>query len=102
MTQTYIIKARGRYGKITYYVGKTNCPERRLREHRAGIGAKYLKGRECLAMIVTDHPLFTETFVKRLSHAEKRDLVENCIFHARNPEIEEWNPPAWWLMWEVE
>jgi hypothetical protein len=37
---------------VTYYVGGTNNPRQRIEAHLAGKGAKYLRGREILRVII--------------------------------------------------
>lgn len=63
------------------YTGITTDVERRLAEHRAGRGAKYLRGKGRLELVFTqnvgDHSsaLKLEIQVKKMSKAEKEALI---------------------------
>jgi len=75
----YIIKC----GDSTYYTGISNDVSRRLEEHRAGKGAKYLRGRGPLNIIfqkkVESHgtALKYEIKIKKLSRKKKEELISN-------------------------
>ena len=86
---TYIVECRAndvkrdpsddlRY-KVTYYVGGTNNPRQRIEAHLAGKGAKYLRGREMLRVVMSD--LFTEASVKKQTHAERQWIVEKSFLY---------------------
>ncbi len=75
----YILKC----GDGTYYTGISNDVSRRLEEHRAGKGAKYLRGRSPLYIvfqkIVESHgtALQYEIKIKKLTRAKKEELISN-------------------------
>ena len=64
----------------SYYGGYTNDPERRLKVHNSGKGAKYTKSRRpCVLAYVEEcggksAAMRREAALKRLSHEEKRLL----------------------------
>ncbi len=75
----YIVKC----GDGTYYTGISNNVTRRLEEHKAGKGAKYLRGRGPLEIIfqtnVESHgtALKYEIKIKKLSRNKKTELISN-------------------------
>jgi putative endonuclease len=66
----------------TFYTGYTTDPERRVREHDAGDGAKYTRGRTPVELVHVESfdsksaAMRREYEIKQLSRAEKRTLVE--------------------------
>ncbi len=76
----YLIRAAG--GEI--YAGISTDVERRLAEHRAGTGAKYLRGRDPLELVyrrkIGDRrlALVVERRLKRLPKAEKEAIVRDA------------------------
>jgi putative endonuclease len=64
----------------TYYTGWTTDPERRLRQHNRGVGARYTRTRGPVRLVYVepqpDRPtaMRRERALKRLSHAKKREL----------------------------
>ena len=67
----------------TYYTGWTTDPERRLRQHNAGHGARYTKSR-CPVKLVYMEPQpdrstaqKREFQIKKLSRAQKEVLIKN-------------------------
>ncbi|MFW5977854.1 MAG: GIY-YIG nuclease family protein [Halohasta sp.] len=66
----------------TLYTGYTTDPERRLREHNAGEGAKYTRGRTPLELVHLESydtqsaAMSREYEIKQLRRAEKERLVE--------------------------
>lgn len=67
----------------SFYCGWTNDPERRLRTHNAGHGAKYTKSRLPVQLVYLEafetkqEAQSREWHVKRLSHREKEILAAN-------------------------
>ena len=74
----YILKCRD----DTLYTGWTTDPERRLKTHNSGKGAKYTRARLPVQLMYTEmfstkeEALKREAAVKRLSRAEKLKLIE--------------------------
>ena len=70
-----------RCGDESLYTGYTTDPDRRLREHRRGTGAKYTRGRGPLTLVYlerfTGRPaaMRREHGIKQLDRATKRRLV---------------------------
>jgi len=66
----------------TLYTGYTTDPERRLREHNAGEGAKYTRGRTPVDLVHLESydsqsaAMSREYEIKQLSRREKDRLVE--------------------------
>ncbi len=87
MTQCYcyIIEC----GDGTLYTGWTTDPERRIKEHRAGRGARYTASRTPLRLVyVESQPdrsaaMRRELQIKRYSTKKKRSLIEG--WHAPDP-----------------
>ncbi|TLS76387.1 GIY-YIG nuclease family protein [Mariprofundus erugo] len=79
----YLIRCRD--GQL--YTGITTDVERRLSEHRAGKGAKYLRGRTPLSLAFSQQvgshsdALKMERSIKKLSKTEKEKLIcsSDCI-----------------------
>lgn len=73
----YILRCRDR----TLYTGSTNDLPNRLRQHNAGKGAKYTRGRRPVALVYTERAanrgaaLQREAAIKRLRAADKRRLI---------------------------
>ncbi len=73
----------------TFYTGYTTDPERRIREHDAGEGAKYTRGRTPVELRHVERfesrsaAMSREYELKQLSRAEKEGLVEGS-----DPELE--------------
>lgn len=67
----------------SFYTGWTVDVQRRVREHNAGRGARYTRARRPVQLAYTErHPTIRaamrrERAIKRLSHDQKRDLVES-------------------------
>ncbi len=74
-----------RCGDDTLYTGITNRLEYRLRQHRAGLGAKYTRGRGPLSLVyaleVGDRSEASkeEARVKKLTREEKLLLIEGYL-----------------------
>lgn len=73
------------------YTGITTDPERRFRQHAAGNGAKYFRGRKPLK-IVYQEGLHTrssagcrELQIKAMTRAEKGALVASAALHVISP-----------------
>ena len=69
----------------TFYTGYTTDPERRVREHDAGEGAKYTRGRTPVELRHVERfesksaAMSREYELKQLSRAEKERLVEGSV-----------------------
>jgi len=67
----------------TYYTGYTTDPKRRLREHNAGEGAKYTRGRTPVDLVYLERhdsqsaAMSREYEIKQLRRSEKTRLVED-------------------------
>lgn len=76
MYYVYIVKCRDR----TFYTGYTNSPVRRLLEHAAGKGSRYVRARGVAEMRtirtfrVRGRAMGFERVVKRMPRQEKRVL----------------------------
>ena len=66
----------------TLYTGYTTDPERRLREHNAGEGAKYTRGRTPVEIVYREAydsrsaAMRREYEIKQLRRSEKVDLID--------------------------
>lgn len=81
---------------ISYYVGSTNNLRRRITEHIAGRGAKYLRGRAILRVIYASGFHYPETYIKNYWTHEKKAAFMDHTFTAGEwpPGYEKWRP-AW-------
>lgn len=76
----YMLKCQDSKGKITFYTGYTNDPDRRLKEHSEKRGAKYTAMRKVLEMciIITtlkrSKAMKYEREIKKLDKGRKNDL----------------------------
>ncbi|MBE6876443.1 MAG: GIY-YIG nuclease family protein [Ruminococcus sp.] len=67
----------------TLYTGWTTCPEKRVRAHNSGKGAKYTRSRRPVKLIYTEEydsksdALRREYEIKQLSRAQKLLLIKN-------------------------
>lgn len=67
----------------TYYTGWTTDPERRVRQHNLGRGAKYTKQRRPVLLVyIEPQPdrstaMRREHSIKAYSHLKKKELIEN-------------------------
>jgi putative endonuclease len=65
----------------TYYTGWTTDPERRLRQHNRGAGARYTRGRRPVRLVYLEEQpdkvsaLKRERAIKALSHEQKKKLI---------------------------
>jgi putative endonuclease len=63
------------------YTGMTTDVARRVREHQAGIGAKYTRGRTPVRLVHSEryrtrsHALRRELAIKRLTRLQKHSLI---------------------------
>ena len=68
----------------TLYTGITTDVEKRLEAHRSGKGAKYTRGRGPLRLVYQEtcgshsEALKREVEVKKLTRAEKLELIRQC------------------------
>ncbi len=67
----------------TLYTGWTTCPERRVKAHNSGKGAKYTRSRRPVRLVYTEtcqnqsDALRREYEIKQLSRAQKLLLIKN-------------------------
>ncbi|OQY26313.1 MAG: hypothetical protein B6I38_11560 [Anaerolineaceae bacterium 4572_5.1] len=79
MSYTYILKC----SDGTYYTGWTTDPERRVKEHNAGRGARYTRHRRPVELVyVEEHPdrsraMSREYKIKKLTHTQKEELAQS-------------------------
>ena len=81
MNYTYILEC----SDGTYYCGWTNDLEKRLKAHNSGNGSKYTRTR--LPVVLVYYEQFSEKeaamsrewHIKRLSRAEKEELIRNFL-----------------------
>ena len=89
MPEWYLYIVRCRNGHL--YTGITTDVERRLADHRAGRGAKYLRGRGPLTLVFQQCigkkglALKIERQVKRLSKVKKEHYIKNTAAVADRP-----------------
>lgn len=66
----------------TYYTGWTTDPERRVKQHNKGIGARYTKTRRPVKLVYLEEQpdkiaaLKRELAIKKMRRAQKNKLVE--------------------------
>ncbi|HZU86030.1 MAG TPA: GIY-YIG nuclease family protein [Anaerolineaceae bacterium] len=69
----------------TFYTGWSTQPERRVRQHNAGRGARYTRQRGPVQLVYVEQmesrsaAMRRELALKRLSHDKKRKLIENGL-----------------------
>ncbi len=94
MNYTYIVEC----ADGTYYTGWTNDPEKRLRAHNEGKGAKYTKNRRPVRFVYLEShedridAMRREFAIKQLTRQEKECLVqseENCLADWKKMQPEE-------------
>ncbi len=67
----------------TYYTGWTTDPERRVKQHNKGVGARYTKTRRPVTLVYLEEQpdkvtaLKRERAIKQLKRLQKRKLVES-------------------------
>jgi predicted GIY-YIG superfamily endonuclease len=93
-TYTYIVECRSKAGTITYYVGGTNNPRQRITAHLAGKGAKYLKGREILRIIITH--VYSEAFLKKYDHEDRFNVVDLTFNPPPTANMNDWPFVKFW------
>lgn len=65
-----------------YYTGYSDNPYRRFMTHLSGEGARYTRSHKPVRLVYVSKPMTrseamrTECQIKRLSHSQKRELVE--------------------------
>jgi len=75
----------------TFYTGYTTDPERRVREHDAGEGAKYTRGRTPVELVHVEGfetksaAMRREYEIKQLARREKETLVEAAETDGSDP-----------------
>jgi len=69
----------------TYYTGWTTDPERRVKQHNKGVGARYTKTRRPVRLVYLEEQpdkitaLKRELVIKKLKRVQKNNLVEGYI-----------------------
>ena len=69
----------------TYYTGWTTDPERRVKQHNKGIGARYTKTRRPVRLVYLEEQqnrtdaMRRELAIKKLKRVQKSKLVEGYI-----------------------
>ena len=77
MYYVYILKC----SDDTLYTGITTDPERRLKEHNSGTGAKYTRSRRPVEMVYSEtaadrsEASKRETEIKKFSRAQKLEMI---------------------------
>lgn len=78
---TYILRC----SDGTYYTGWTNNLKKRLKEHNAGRGAKYTRGRTPVELVYMEahgtrqEAMQREAWIKKLPRKEKEKLIMGCL-----------------------
>lgn len=79
----YILETVGKNQKKRYYTGYTNDLQRRISEHKKGIGAKFCKGKKKIELkyfetfTTRKEAMRREIEIKSYSKQKKRELVKN-------------------------
>ncbi|MFW9949511.1 MAG: GIY-YIG nuclease family protein [Candidatus Thorarchaeota archaeon] len=79
----YILETIAKNNKKRFYTGYTNNLDRRLNEHKQGIGAKFCRGKKKINLsyfeTFTERKLAMrrELEIKRMSKVQKRELIAN-------------------------
>ena len=79
----YILETIAKNNKKRFYTGYTNNLERRLNEHKQGIGAKFCRGKKKIELKYFEtyterkKAMHRELEIKRLNRAQKRELIMN-------------------------
>jgi putative endonuclease len=69
----------------TYYTGWTTDPERRVKQHNKGIGARYTKTRRPVKMVYLEEQpdkisaLKRELAIKKMKREQKSKLIEGKV-----------------------
>ena len=77
MNYTYILRCNDG----TYYCGWTNDLEKRVKTHNSGKGSKYTKARLPVELVyyeefsTKEEAMSREWHIKRLTHAQKEELI---------------------------
>lgn len=67
----------------TYYTGWTTDPERRVKQHNKGVGARYTKTRRPVKLVYLEEQvdkvtaLKRELAIKKLNRMQKSKLIQN-------------------------
>ena len=81
MNYTYILKC----SDGTYYCGWTNDLDKRLKAHNSGTGSRYTRTRLPVVLVYYEEfsekeaAMSREWHIKRLSRAEKEELIRNFL-----------------------
>lgn len=81
MNYTYILKC----SDGTYYCGWTNDLDKRIKAHNSGTGSRYTRTRLPVVLVYYEEfsekeaAMSREWHIKRLSRAEKEELIKNFL-----------------------
>jgi predicted GIY-YIG superfamily endonuclease len=78
---------------ISYYVGKSTNPKRRLVEHLAGRGARYLRGKRLLRMVIAKD--ISEHDAKRFNHFLRSTTID-VAFDRKNVSVRQRSAWSHW------
>ncbi len=79
----YILETIAKNNKKRFYTGYTNNLDRRLSEHKQGIGAKFCRGKKKIELkyfeTFTERKMAIgrELEIKKMSKTQKRELIMN-------------------------
>ena len=81
MNYTYILRC----ADGSYYAGWTTDPEKRLKAHNAGKGAKYTRSRLPVEMVhlesfeTKEEAMSREQHIKHMTRREKQELIDGGV-----------------------
>lgn len=84
----YIVESIDSNDNVTYYTGYTNNPERRLREHQSGRGAKHVKNKKVNGMAIIFRIAEKGKAMKLEAFLKKRHQNVKKAFYFLNEKVE--------------